>query len=55
MIEVTMQDYEPVLAMIPESTRKFLSGVFKMQSQLLSVIDLDKVTDVLNQNSGKAA
>ncbi len=55
VIEVTMQDYEPVPSTIPETTRKFLSGVFKMQTQLLSVIDLDKVTEVLNQNSGKAA
>lgn len=55
VIEVTMQDYEPVPATIPESTRKFLSGVFKMQTQLLSVIDLDKVTEVLNQNGSKAA
>lgn len=55
VIEVTMQDYETVPATIPESTRKFLSGVFKMQSQLLSVIDLDKVTEVLNQTGSKAA
>lgn len=55
VIEVTMQDYEPVPSTIPESTRRFLSGVFKMQTQLLSVIDLDKVTEVLNQNTGKAA
>jgi purine-binding chemotaxis protein CheW len=55
VIEVTMQDYEAVPATIPESTRKFLSGVFKMQNQLLSVIDLDKVTEVLNQTGSKAA
>jgi purine-binding chemotaxis protein CheW len=55
VIEVMMQDYEAVPATIPESTRKFLSGVFKMQSQLLSVIDLDKVTEVLNQTGSKAA
>jgi purine-binding chemotaxis protein CheW len=55
VIEVTMQDYEPVPSTIPESTRRFLSGVFKMQTQLLSVIDLDKVTEALNQNPGKAA
>jgi purine-binding chemotaxis protein CheW len=55
VIEVTMQDYEPVPSTIPESTRRFLSGVFKMQTQLLSVIDLDKVTEALNQIPGKAA
>ena len=55
VIEVTMQDYEAVPTTIPESTRRFLSGVFKMQSQLLSVIDLDKVTEVLNQSGSKAA
>lgn len=56
VIEVTMKDYEQVPATVPESTRKFLSGVFKMQTQLLSVIDIDKVTETLNQQTtGKAA
>lgn len=55
VIEVPMQDYEPVPGTIPESTRKFLSGVFKMETQLLSVIDIDKLTEVLNQSNGKTA
>jgi purine-binding chemotaxis protein CheW len=55
VIEVTMEDHEAVPPTIPESTRKFLSAVIPLQTQLLSVIDLDKVDELLNQSSGKAA
>jgi purine-binding chemotaxis protein CheW len=55
VIEVTLQDYEAVPATVPESTRKFLAAVIPLPKQLLSVIDLDKVSEVLNQSSGKAA
>ncbi len=55
VIEVTMKDYESVPQTVPESTRRFLSGVFKLQNQLLSVIDIDKVTECLNHQSQKSA
>ena len=56
VMEVEARDFEPTPNTIPESTRRFLSGVYKVSNQLLSVIDIDKVMSFLNeQNAEKAA
>ncbi|SMF29398.1 chemotaxis protein CheW [Pseudobacteriovorax antillogorgiicola] len=57
VMEVQSSDFEPTPNTIPESTRRFLAGVYKVSSQLLSIIDIDKVMFYLNEqnNNDKAA
>lgn len=55
VIEVSAKDYEPIPLTVPEAMRFYLSGVYKHQNQLLSVIDIDKVTEGLNLLEKKAA
>lgn len=51
VIEVDLADYETVPSTIVEETRRFLSGVYKTKSQLLSVIDLSEICKHLAQSS----
>ena len=56
VMEVEARHFEPTPNTIPENTRRFLSGVYKIDNQILSVIDIDKVMIYLNeQNINRAA
>ncbi len=49
VMEVESSAFEPTPNTIPESTRRFLRGVYKVSGQLLSIIDIDKVISYLNE------
>lgn len=51
VIEVSSQDYEKTPQTIPLTVRRFMDGVYKVNSQLLSIIDVDKINEFLNTNS----
>lgn len=55
VMEVDSTNFEPTPNTIPESTRRFLSGVYKIDRQLLSIIDIDKVMVFLNENQNDKA
>lgn len=49
VMEVDSSSFEPTPTTIPENTRRFLHGVYKVSGQLLSIIDIDKVNSYLNE------
>lgn len=51
VIEVSEDCFESTPSTVPPHTRQFLSGIYKFQNRLLSVIDIDKVIDYLNKNA----
>ncbi|NRA63792.1 MAG: chemotaxis protein CheW [Pseudobacteriovorax sp.] len=51
VLEVNTNDFEPTPNTIPEGTRRFLRGVYKVSGQLLSVIDIDRVIGFLNETA----
>jgi purine-binding chemotaxis protein CheW len=50
VIEVPDVDYESVPDTVSGPLRKFMSGVYKTQGAIISIIDLDKLTLELNQS-----
>lgn len=48
VVDIPFSDYEPVPDTIKGSIRKFMSGVYKTQGTILSIIDLDQLTQELN-------
>lgn len=48
VMEVAEKDFEMAPDTVPESVRRFMSGVFKIQDNLMSVIEVEKVSSVLN-------
>ena len=55
VMEVESSSFEPTPNTIPENTRRFLSGVYKVSGQLLSIIDIDKVVNYLNETNQEIA
>lgn len=55
VMEAEAKYFEPTPTTIPEATRKFLSGVYKTDNQILSIIDIDKVMFFLNQQNAEQA
>jgi purine-binding chemotaxis protein CheW len=49
VIEIPSSDYEPIPETIKGPVRKYLSGVYKTKTNILSVVDLDKLSAGLNQ------
>lgn len=49
VVEVENTNYEPTPQTVPESTRRFLDGVYKSDDKLLSIINIDKIAKFLNQ------
>ncbi len=48
VIEVESKDFERPPDTVPESARRFISGVFKLKEQILTILDLNKITQALN-------
>jgi purine-binding chemotaxis protein CheW len=48
VVEVERKDYDPPPDTIPIQVKKFIKGVYRMNGVLLSVLDLEKVTQELS-------
>lgn len=48
VLELERKDFEEAPSTVSENLRRFMSGVYKMPNELLSVIDIDKVMTILN-------
>jgi purine-binding chemotaxis protein CheW len=48
VIDVSMKDFEPTPQTVPQDIRRFMSGIYKISSSLLSIIDVDRVNKYLN-------
>lgn len=48
VIEVSQSSYEVPPRTIPESIRKYMTGVYKLKDSLLSVIDIDRLFKHVN-------
>ena len=55
VMELQGKDYEPAPEAIPESIRKFIEGVYKTPSALLSVINIDRVAEFFVKSVGTKA
>lgn len=49
VIEVENAHFEPAPDTVPEQVRKFMQGVYKTPGQLLSIIEVSRITQFLNQ------
>ena len=49
VIEVSDDDFEPTPQTLPNAVRRFMSGVFKLNGPILSIIDVEKVSKFLNR------
>ncbi len=49
VIEVEDKDFEPTPDTINNSVGRFMSGVYKIPGQLLSIIDVKKIIEILNK------
>lgn len=49
VVEVESDNFHPIPSTISESTRRFTTRVYMIGDHLLSVLDVDKVFSVLNQ------
>ncbi len=47
VIEVSMKDFEPVPETVPEETRRYIEGIYKIPGFLLSVVDVNKISTTL--------
>lgn len=48
VVEVNESNYEITPQTVPEKTKRFLSGVYKREEKLLSIIDINKIVKHLN-------
>jgi purine-binding chemotaxis protein CheW len=48
VIEVSAKDFEQTPQTVPGDIRRFMSGVFKISDNLLSIIDIDRINKFLN-------
>ena len=55
VIEVESSSFEPPPATIPGTVKRFISGVYKQEDCLLSIIDIEKIGEVLNHSQDQAA
>ena len=55
VMELQGKDYEPAPEAIPENIRKFIEGVYKTPSALLSVINIDRVAEFFVKSVGTKA
>ncbi len=51
VIEITDAECEAVPETVKQSARQFLSGVYKSQSSIVSIIDIEKLNKLLSKNS----
>lgn len=49
VLEVDAGNFEETLDTVPENISKFMSGVYKMPNDLLSVINIEKLTQSITQ------
>lgn len=47
VVEVTEENFENAPDTVPENVRRFMSGVYKTPTELLSVIDIEKLNQIL--------
>lgn len=48
VLELESSEFELIPSTIPDSVRRFMTRVYKVDDELLSIIDVDKVFQVLN-------
>lgn len=48
VLELESNDYELIPSTIPQGVRRFMTRVYKVGDELLSILDVDKVFGVLN-------
>lgn len=49
VLELDEKDFEDAPETIPSEVARFMTGVYKVQNDILSVIDVKKIVDFLNQ------
>lgn len=49
VLEVSQSEFESTPQTLPGSIRRFMSGVFKLNGPLLSIIDVEKISKFLNR------
>lgn len=49
VVEVPNESYESSPQTIPDSVRRFMSGVYKVDGPLLSIVDVDQIAKHLNK------
>lgn len=51
VIDVSEDEYEPAPETVPVEIRKFLGGVFKVPGQILSLIEIGKLSEAIQSQS----
>ncbi len=51
VIEVMSTDFEPTPQTVPHEVKRFMSGIYKIPGSLLSIIDLERVSNFLNHHN----
>jgi len=49
VVEVPRSEFETTPQTVPEEIKRFMSGVYKMPGNILSIIDIDKLMAHLNK------
>lgn len=49
VVEVSTSSFEATPQTLPDNVRRFMSGVFKTEGALLSIIDIDRISGFLNE------
>lgn len=53
VVQVSQDDFEATPQTIPDQIRQFMHGVYKLNGQLLSIIDVDLIIQHLNETNSK--
>lgn len=51
VLEISAEHFESPPSTIDKSIRNFMIGIFKMKNDLISIIDIDKISDYLNKEN----
>ena len=55
VMELESKDFEPTPETIPTSVKRFLGGVYKIPGSLISVIDIDKISEYFLKSTNSHA
>ncbi len=51
VMEVPQKDFEVTPDTIPDNVRRFMGGVYKIPGTLLSILEIEKITEIITQSS----
>ncbi len=53
VIEIPKSEFETTPQTVPHNVRKFMEGVYKLPTTLLSIINIDKISEFLNKQNNE--